>query len=136
MNKVVLSIISGILIFSAILPLVIFAEEGVPSGCTMKQDVGISGCPSQGSFCAYSNPQCGVCCLMNTIYNVTNWLFIFMIAIAVIFIIIGGFTFLTSAGDAEKTQKGRNYIMYAAIGIVIGLLAKAVPSLVRMIVGA
>jgi len=40
-----------------------------------------------------------------------------------------------SAGSPEKVSSGRQYIMYAAIGLIVGLLAKAIPSLVRMIAG-
>jgi len=63
-------------------------------------------------------------------------IFVFLLAIAVIMIIMGAFSFVTAGGDPEKTMKARNYIMYAAIGIAVALLAKAVPAMVKMIVGA
>ncbi len=46
--------------------------------------------------------------------------------IAVIFIIIGGINYLTSAGDTAKREKGKKTILYACIGLVICALAFAI----------
>lgn len=46
--------------------------------------------------------------------------------VAVIFIIIGGINYMTSAGDAQKVEKGKKTIIYAAIGLVICALAFAI----------
>ena len=74
-------------------------------------------------------------CVMNTLYSITDWIFVILVALAGIFVIIGAFTLLTAAGSPEKVTSGRNYILYAAIGLIVGLLAKAIPSLVRMVSG-
>jgi len=42
---------------------------------------------------------------------------------------------LMSSGVPEKVTSGRNYILYAAIGLVVGLLSKALPALVKLISG-
>lgn len=73
--------------------------------------------------------------MLNTVYNITDWIFFVLLAIAVLFIIVGGFMFITSGGSPEKTMSARNYLIYAAIGIVVGLLAKAVPSIVKALTG-
>lgn len=44
-------------------------------------------------------------------------------AIAVLFVIIGGFMYLTSAGNEEQASKGRTTIVNAIIGIVIIILS-------------
>ncbi len=46
--------------------------------------------------------------------------------LAVIVIIIGGVTFVTSQGDAAKVTKGKNTILYGVIGLVVALLAFAI----------
>lgn len=46
--------------------------------------------------------------------------------VAVIFIIIGGIYYMTSAGDASKVEKGKKTIIYAAIGLIICALAFAI----------
>jgi hypothetical protein len=45
-------------------------------------------------------------------------------AASVIMIIFGGFKFITSGGDAEKTKTARNTIIYAAIGLAVVVLAQ------------
>lgn len=46
--------------------------------------------------------------------------------VAVIFIIIGGINYMTSAGDSSKVEKGKKTIIYAAIGLVICALSFAI----------
>jgi len=88
-----------------------------------------------GAYCTNSEQAWGMFCLMNTLYNITDWIFVILVGLAGIFVIIGAMNLLTSAGDPAKVTSGRNYIMYAAIGLVVGLLSKAVPALVRLISG-
>jgi len=123
----------GVLSF---VPLANAADAGPPDHCDMKRDVGIEDCPESGS-CDFDDTDspCGVCCLMNALYTITDWVFIVTIAIVMLFVILGAFTFVTSAGDPEKTKSGRLYITYAAIGLAIGLMARAVPGIVRMVIG-
>jgi len=68
-----------------------------------------------------------ICCLMDKIYLVTNWIFIFLIALAIIFILYGGFLIVAAGGSEERVTKGRMFIMWAIIGFVVGVLAKALP---------
>jgi Type IV secretion system pilin len=67
--------------------------------------------------------------------TITNWLFYFLILLAVIFIIIAAFKYLTAAGDVEKVKSAGHELLYAVIAIVVGILAKATPSLVGSIIG-
>lgn len=77
----------------------------------------------------------GMCCLLNTLYNISDWIFVILVALSGIFVIIGAFTLMTAAGDPSKVTSGRNYILYAAIGLIVGFLAKVIPNLVKMIGG-
>lgn len=51
--------------------------------------------------------------------------FFFIIAgiISVIMIIIGGYWYMLSAGDPQKTKRGKDTILYAVVGLVISLSA-------------
>jgi Type IV secretion system pilin len=51
--------------------------------------------------------------------------------IAVIVIIIAGFTFVTSGSDPGAVTKAKNAILYAIIGIVVILSAFAITAFVR-----
>ncbi len=44
-------------------------------------------------------------------------------AIAVVFIIIGGFQYMTSAGNAEQAEHGRTTLVNALIGIVVIIMS-------------
>ena len=96
--------------------------------------VGISGCDDPCVFA--SNPKCGICCLLNALYGITDWIFVVLIALAGIFVILGAMNILTSGGDPSKVSSGRQYIMYAMIGLLLAFLARAIPGIVRLIVGA
>ena len=45
---------------------------------------------------------------------------------AVIVIIIGGLMYITSNGDTNKVNNGRDMIIYAAIGLVVIVLAQSI----------
>ena len=51
-------------------------------------------------------------------------------------IIIAGILFLVSGGDAEKIKTARNAFIWGVVGIVVGLLAFSIVSLVRSAIGA
>ncbi|MBR2708868.1 hypothetical protein IKE98_00855 [Candidatus Saccharibacteria bacterium] len=46
--------------------------------------------------------------------------------VAVVFIIIGGISYMTSSGEAAKVEKARKTILYAVIGLAICVLAFAI----------
>ena len=46
--------------------------------------------------------------------------------VAVTFVIIGGITYMTSSGDANKVAKARKTILYAVIGLIICALSFAI----------
>ena len=77
----------------------------------------------------------GTICLLNSIYNVTNWIFFFFLAIAILIGVIAGYYFMTSAGDEAKLGKARSMLTYMAIGLIVAALAKVIPTLVRTVVG-
>ena len=50
--------------------------------------------------------------------------------VAVVMIIIGAISFVTSQGDAAKTTKAKNTILYSVIGLIVALLAFAIVNFV------
>ena len=46
--------------------------------------------------------------------------------VAVVVMIIGGVTYMTSAGDASKVKKAKDTILYGAIGLIIVMLSFAI----------
>lgn len=62
--------------------------------------------------------------------NALSTTFIAVGAISILFILIGGFKYITSAGDPSQVASAKNTILYALIGIVISLSAFAIVQLV------
>lgn len=58
--------------------------------------------------------------------NVIDTLFVVVGAIAVIIIIVGGIRYITSTGDATRIQKAKDTILYAVIGLIVVILARAI----------
>ena len=59
-----------------------------------------------------------------------NWFFGIVIVIAAIMLISAGFTYVTSAGNADKMKIALNTLIYALIGVAIALLAKGLVFLI------
>jgi type IV secretion system pilin len=57
------------------------------------------------------------------IVRMVNYFLGFLGLLAVIMVIYGGVTYVTSAGEDEKIQNAKKIIMYALIGLIIILLS-------------
>ncbi|MBZ1348186.1 MAG: pilin [Candidatus Nealsonbacteria bacterium] len=62
---------------------------------------------------------------------IVNFVFFIFITVAVIFIIVAAFQFLTAAGDAEAIKKARTSILYAVIAIVVAVMAQGTVDFIR-----
>ena len=67
------------------------------------------------------------------IENIGNWAFTILLVVAVIFLIVAGFLFVTASGDPEKVNKARGMLVNALIGIAIALLAKGLVAVITSI---
>jgi hypothetical protein len=74
--------------------------------------------------------------VLQTLCTVFAYAFYFLIVIAVIFVIVAAFKYLTAAGDPEKVKSAGSTLLYAAIAIGVALLARAVPLIVGSFLGA
>ena len=64
----------------------------------------------------------------------TGWLdlaFTFFFIVAIFFILWAAFVYLTSAGDEEKVKTAKNRLMYAVVAIIVALVSKSLPLLIR-----
>jgi hypothetical protein len=109
----------GVPVASLALPLLAAAQITGPAS---------GGAPTVGitSLSAVGSSLCAI----------TGWLFYFLIIVAVIFIIFAAFKYLTAGGEPEKVKSASHMLLYAAIAIVVGIIAKAVPGLVGTTIGA
>jgi hypothetical protein len=119
---------------SFLLPAIAAAQITTPETCKLTRDLtDINAACTKGATVAIADY--GMCCMVNTIYSITDWIFYILMAFVGIMIVIGAFMIITAAGAPEKVTSGRNYILYAVIGMVVAFFARAIPSMVKALVG-
>lgn len=104
--------------------LLVFAPLLVASG---QINVGISCDPTK------QNCQ-NITSVNQLIKTIINWLLAIAFAVAVLFLIIGGFQYITSAGNEEAAEKGKGTAVNALIGIVIIVLSYVIVNVVANLV--
>ncbi|MFA6494816.1 MAG: hypothetical protein WC246_00395 [Candidatus Paceibacterota bacterium] len=65
------------------------------------------------------------------IITIVQWFYTIIFILAVFFILLSAFYFITSGGDAEKTAKAKSTLLYAVIGIAVGLLSYGIVTFVQ-----
>lgn len=125
-----LSFTAGVFGLGAVTSLPVFADNGATTGTTNICDSGASdtvkkaaGCSGYGS----SNFQTLLVAILNSIIGIIG-------LVAVIFVIVGGIQYITSAGDVGKVKKAKDTIIYASIGIAVCALAFAIVNWVISII--
>ncbi|MEK7634681.1 MAG: hypothetical protein AAB396_02265 [Patescibacteria group bacterium] len=61
--------------------------------------------------------------VVDILRNIVKWVYIVFFIIAVMFILFAAYTYLMASGDPEGVTKARNEIIYAAVAIIVALLA-------------
>jgi len=69
------------------------------------------------------------------VQNAFTWAYTVAGLVAVVFIIYGGIKYATSQGDPAKIRSATQTIIYAAVGLVVVLMAAAITALVTSSVG-
>ncbi|MBI5530691.1 MAG: hypothetical protein HY918_04295 [Candidatus Doudnabacteria bacterium] len=107
-------------------PALALAQNQVQSGLQMGGLQGLFGYGGLNS--SQSLPE--------LIANVIRLMLLFAGAIAVVFVIIGGYQYLTSAGNEETAEKGRKTLTNAIIGVVIIILAYVIINVIVNLVSS
>ncbi|MBU6500504.1 MAG: hypothetical protein KGJ89_01590 [Patescibacteria group bacterium] len=63
-------------------------------------------------------------------------MFWILIALSTVMVLFGAFTYVTAGESAEKVNSAHKIITYAAVGIVVALLARGFPYIVASVLGA
>ncbi len=64
--------------------------------------------------------------LLSAINTISKAILYIVGTVAVLFLIIGGFQYITSAGNPDGIEKAKATILYAIIGIIVALLAYSI----------
>ncbi len=72
--------------------------------------------------------------LLGSMCTILNWVFTVLLILGILFVIVAAFRYLTASGDPEKVKKANHTLIYAAVAILVGILAKAVPIVVASLI--
>ncbi len=100
------------------------ALAACPGGNTAKGQV-LQGVNETGSACS----DAGVESTFGVIVNIMS---VVLGAVAVIMVIVAGFKYVTSGGDAGKVSSAKSTLIYALVGIAVAVLAQL---LIHIVVG-
>jgi|SRR3989344_6927297 len=64
----------------------------------------------------------------------TDWLFVILTVVAVIFIVLAGLQFITGGGDPAAISAARTKLIWAAVGIGVALLARGLPAAIQNLI--
>jgi Na+-driven multidrug efflux pump len=74
--------------------------------------------------------------LKTVINNLRTWIIGMLVALATLFLTVGGLRMLLAAGDPGEVSKAKEALKYAAIGYGIAALAPVLVEILKRIVGA
>lgn len=67
--------------------------------------------------------------------KVITWVLAFAAAVAVLFLILGGLQYVTSAGNKDRIDKAKQTILYAVIGLIVIALSFVIVTFVSRNIG-
>ena len=108
--------ISGVLLIASLLLPVLAGAQGGQGGPPVIQNFNIDY-------------------ILQILQTAVNWLFSIFLIIAVVFLLLAAFKYLTSGGDSAKVGEASKAVIYAAVAIGVALLAASIQYLVRDILG-
>ncbi|MCF7860278.1 pilin [Patescibacteria group bacterium] len=121
MRKVIIASLFFALLLFGSMPQVFAGESGCPDGkCTITNPLDGAGIDS---------PQTLIGRIINSVLGVVG-------SLALVMFIYGGLIWMTSSGSSEQVKKGRDILIWAAIGLVIIFSAYGLVRFVIIGVGA
>jgi hypothetical protein len=108
------------------LPLIAFAQNAVQDGLGRSGLQPLFGFGTGGLSSSQS--------LSELIGNAIKIFLTFSGAVAVVFVIIGGFYYLTAQGNEEQAEKGKKTLINAIIGVIIIIMAYVIINVITNLV--
>lgn len=72
---------------------------------------------------------------IDALRTLTDWLFVILVVVAVVFIVLAGLQFITGGGDPTAVSAARTKLIWAAVGIGVALLARGLPEAIQNLFG-
>lgn len=117
-----------VLLPALIVPLTASAYNDVQNGLQTSGLAGLFGFGGGGLSSSQS--------LSELIGNAIKLFLTFAGAVAVVFVIIGGFFYITAQGNEEQAEKGKTTLINAIIGVVIIIMAYVIINVITNLVSS
>lgn len=130
-----------------LVPSLVQAQEGPLNCCEIGKTITIGNTTytkgtlvGNGEDCHLGTPTAitkkwTLICLIGSISVITDWIFGFLMTCVSVMVIFGAYLITTAGGSPENMINGRKYIMYALIGLVVGLFSRGFPDLIAATLG-
>jgi len=76
----------------------------------------------------------GLCCTVDAIYSVADYIFRIFFIVAVIAFSVAGYFFIVGGGDPNTLSKAKSMVFWGSIAVVVVVLSKVIPAAVKAIV--
>jgi hypothetical protein len=74
--------------------------------------------------------------IVELIESLTNWFFVGFLLLAVLFIVLAGWQFISSRAEPVALTQARSKLLWAAVAIVAAVLSRGIATVIRAIVGS
>jgi len=68
---------------------------------------------------------------VNILSAVVRWVYTIFFILTILFVLMAAYKYLTKADDAEKLKEARQQIVYAAVAVIIALLAVGFQAIIK-----
>ena len=95
--------------------------------------------PNTGAHCPIggitaTTPKWGLCCTVDAIYSVADYIFWIFFIVAVIAFAVAGYFFIVGGGDPGTLSRAKSMVFWGSIAVVVVVLSKIIPAAVKAIV--
>ena len=73
--------------------------------------------------------------IVDLMEKIGKWIYAIVFALAIVFILVAAFQFLTAAGNPDAITKARQNLIYALVAVGIAVIAWGLPKLVLALLG-
>lgn len=91
--------------------------------------------PAHAAAAAGSVAAAAPASLSAVIDNIRTWLVGLLVALATLFLTVGGVRYLLASGDPGEVAKAKDTLKYAALGYAVAALAPLLTSILKQLVG-
>lgn len=103
----------------------------------LTSDVALAGTAQQAAQDLCSGGTCPISSvegIFNIIKKVVQWTYTIFFVVAVFFILLAAFNFLTAQGDPEKIKNARSQILWASVAIAIALISVGAAQIINSLI--